>query len=179
MAVCLNTSTVINIKIFTNSNQQTQSYKFTSHIAAFLSVALITEMLEICIHTSYDQNVQLILKSYLPVVHGTPLIVKGKCVKFSSHSFEKHKIKLLRDIVCYTIQWKKNIVSKNIWNKGNNKITELPAILQRESQNSKVYKQTKSINNRKTVKECVLGCFPYEDLLIAWPMKRHYLYWCH
>ena len=29
-------------------------------------------MLEICIQT-YDQNVQLILKSYLPVVYGTPL----------------------------------------------------------------------------------------------------------
>jgi hypothetical protein len=68
-------STVINIKILTNSNQQTQSYKFTSHIAAFLSVVLITEMLEICIQTSYDQNVQLILKSYLPVVYGTPLRV--------------------------------------------------------------------------------------------------------
>jgi hypothetical protein len=38
LAVCLNISTVINIKILTNSNQQTQSYKFTSHIAAFLSV---------------------------------------------------------------------------------------------------------------------------------------------
>ena len=37
-------------------------------------------------------------------------------------------------------------------NKGNNKITELRAILQRESQNSQVYKQTKSVNNRKTVK---------------------------
>jgi hypothetical protein len=50
----------INIKILTNSNQQTQSYKFTSHIAAFLTVVLITEMLEICLQTSYDQNVQLI-----------------------------------------------------------------------------------------------------------------------
>jgi len=30
-------------------------------------------MLEICIQTSYDQNIQLILKSYLPVVYGTPL----------------------------------------------------------------------------------------------------------
>jgi hypothetical protein len=39
----------------------------------FLSVVLITEMLEICIQTSYDQNVQLILKSYLPVVYGNPL----------------------------------------------------------------------------------------------------------
>ena len=37
-----------------------------------------------------------------------------------------------------------------IENKGNNKITELQAILQRESQNSYVYKQTKSVNNRKT-----------------------------
>ena len=71
--MCLNISTVINIKILTNSNQQTRSYKFTSHIAAFLSVVLIIEMLEICILTSYDQNVQLILKNYLPVVYGTPL----------------------------------------------------------------------------------------------------------
>jgi hypothetical protein len=38
-------------------------------------VSLITEMLEICIQTSYDQNVQLILKSYLPVVLGTTLII--------------------------------------------------------------------------------------------------------
>jgi hypothetical protein len=30
-------------------------------------------MLEICIQISYDQNVQLILKSYLPVVYGTTL----------------------------------------------------------------------------------------------------------
>ena len=73
LAVCLNISIAINIKILTNSNQQTQSYKFTNHIAAFLSVVLITEMLEICIQTSYDQNVQLILKSYLPVVLGTTL----------------------------------------------------------------------------------------------------------
>jgi hypothetical protein len=70
----LNISTAINIKILSNSNQQTQSYTFTSHIAAFLSVVLITAMLEICIQTSYDQNVQLILKSYLPVVLGTTLI---------------------------------------------------------------------------------------------------------
>ena len=33
----------------------------------------ITE-LRICIQTSYDQNVQLILKNYLPVVYGTPLM---------------------------------------------------------------------------------------------------------
>ena len=50
-------------QILTNSNQQPQSYKCNSHI---------TEMLKICIQTSYDQNVQLILKSYLPVVYGTP-----------------------------------------------------------------------------------------------------------
>ena len=73
MAVCLNISTVINIKILTNSNQQTQSYKFTSHIAALLSVVMIIERFEIRIQTSYDQNVQLILKSYLPVVYGTTL----------------------------------------------------------------------------------------------------------
>jgi hypothetical protein len=64
--------TLINIQILTNSKQQTQSYEFTSQIAAFLSVVLITEMLEICIQISYEQNVQLILKSYLPVVYGTP-----------------------------------------------------------------------------------------------------------
>ena len=73
LGVCLNISTVINIKKLTNSNQQTQSYKFTSHIVAFLSVGMITEMLEISIQTSYDQNAQLILKGYLPVVYGTPL----------------------------------------------------------------------------------------------------------
>ena len=51
--------------MLTNSNQQTQSYKFTSHTAAFLSVVLMTEMLEFGIQTSYDQHVQPILKSYL------------------------------------------------------------------------------------------------------------------
>jgi hypothetical protein len=73
LEVCLNISTVINIKILANSNQQTQSYEFTSNIAAFLSVVLISEMLEICILTSFDQNIQLILKSYLLVVYGTTL----------------------------------------------------------------------------------------------------------
>ena len=73
LAVCLNISTVINIKIL----------KFTSHIAVFLSVVLITEMLEICIQTSYDKNVQLIVKSYLPVVYGTPLITHLVSFSFS------------------------------------------------------------------------------------------------
>jgi len=68
-----------------NSNQQTQSYKFTSHIAAFLSVVLINEMLEICIQTSYDQNVQLILKSYIPVVYGTLLISSNNIDEISSY----------------------------------------------------------------------------------------------
>ena len=36
-------------------------------------------------------------------------------------------------------------------NKGNNKITELRTILQRESQNSYVYKHTKSVKTVKTV----------------------------
>ena len=67
-------------QILANSNQQTQSYKFTSHIAAFLSVVLVTEMLQICIQTSYEQNVQLILKSYLPVVYGTPLNLQIRAV---------------------------------------------------------------------------------------------------
>ena len=79
----LNISTVIHIKILANSNEQTQSYEFTSHIAAFLSVDLSTEMLEICIQTSYDKNVQLILKSYLPVVYGTSLITHLVSSNFS------------------------------------------------------------------------------------------------
>jgi hypothetical protein len=58
-----------------------------SHIATFLSVVLITEMLEICIQTSYDQNVQLILMSYLPVVYGTPLIGTKLGRKFSTFYF--------------------------------------------------------------------------------------------
>jgi hypothetical protein len=79
--VCLNIFTAINIKILANSNQQTQSYNFTSQIAAFLSVVLITEMLEICIQTSYDQIIQLILKSYLPVVLGTTLQLNSRLAK--------------------------------------------------------------------------------------------------
>ena len=46
-----------------------------------------------------------------------------------------------------------NIVARHCGvhhNKGNNKITELRTILQRESKNSYVYKQTKSVNYRKT-----------------------------
>jgi hypothetical protein len=48
-------------------------------------------------------------------------------------------------------------------NKGNNKITELRTILQRESQNSQVYKQTKSVNNRKTVKIAFLKGKEYKN----------------
>ena len=40
-----------------------------------------------------------------------------------------------------------NIVLLESVSKGNNKITELRTILQRESQNSYLYKQTKSVNN--------------------------------
>jgi hypothetical protein len=69
--VCLNISALINIKILTNSNQQTQSYKFTSHIAAFLSVVLINEMLEICIQTSYEKIKRA--DQILPEVYGTTL----------------------------------------------------------------------------------------------------------
>jgi hypothetical protein len=42
-------------------------------------------MLEICIQISYDQNVQLILKSYLPVVYGTTLSIKNIC--YDSYQF--------------------------------------------------------------------------------------------
>jgi hypothetical protein len=82
--------------MLTNSNQQTQSYQFTSHIEAFLSVVLITEMLEICIQTSYDENVQLILKSYLSVVYGTPLINNHK--KFTG--FLSIYVKHMKTIIC-------------------------------------------------------------------------------
>jgi hypothetical protein len=55
-----------------------------------------------------------------------------------------NKQELIHNIECH---YKYN----NIVNKGNNKITELRTILQRESQNSYVYKQTKSVNNRSCV----------------------------
>jgi hypothetical protein len=96
LAVCLHISTVINIKILTNSNQQTKSYKFTSHIAAVLSVVLITEMLEICIQTSYDQNVQLILKSYLPVVLGTILNTWTSSMYLMKIITERHRAYWIR-----------------------------------------------------------------------------------
>ena len=62
-------------------------------------MVLITEMLEICIQTSYDQNVQLILKSYLPVVYGT--LLNGAIVseKYISKTFPSPKKQ-------GTIQWK-------------------------------------------------------------------------
>ena len=44
-----------------------------------------------------------------------------------------------------------NITHGFMSNKGNNKSTELRTILQRESQNSYVYKQTKSVKTVKTV----------------------------
>jgi hypothetical protein len=63
-------------------------------MAAFLSVVLITEMLEICIQKSYDQNVQLNLKSYLPVVYGTPIATnnKRKVWRYQSGNRKKDKM---------------------------------------------------------------------------------------
>ena len=43
-------------------------------------------------------------------------------------------------------------MKRQILHKGNNKTTEFGTILQRESQNSQAYKQTKSVNNGTTVK---------------------------
>jgi hypothetical protein len=63
--------------------------------------------------------------------------------------------------VSYFLVFSNRIINNKKWmtasmdNKDNNKITELRTILQRESENSYVYKQTKSVNNRKTVKTYV------------------------
>jgi hypothetical protein len=46
-------------------------------------------------------------------------------------------------VLCW--QYLPNII---VVHKGNNKITELRTVLQRESQNSQVYKQTKSVNGK-------------------------------
>jgi hypothetical protein len=51
------------------------------------------EMLEICIQISYDQNVQLILKSYLPVVYGTPLIFRKKNSRIADAMKDYEQIK--------------------------------------------------------------------------------------
>jgi membrane-bound inhibitor of C-type lysozyme len=66
----------------------------------------------------------------------------------------------LRELVCsgrvdnaYSTSGTRHVAEIYIMmNKGNNKITELRTIFQRESQTSKVYKQTKSVNHWKTVK---------------------------
>ena len=58
-------------------------------------------------------------------------------------------------IISFTVtifMYQAQLINTEILNKGNNKITELRTISQRESQNSQPYKQTKSVNNRKTVK---------------------------
>ena len=76
-------------------------------------MVLITEMIEICIQASYDQNVQLILKSYLPVVYGTPLIApKDFCIIWLSNLltigvpderffFQKRVVRTKLDIYVY------------------------------------------------------------------------------
>jgi hypothetical protein len=59
-------------------------------------------MLEICIQTSYEQNVQLILKSYLPIVYGTTL-------KFGLFRFVKILIFITVDIFKHTAKKNKKI----------------------------------------------------------------------
>jgi hypothetical protein len=99
------------LQILTNFNQQTQSYKFTSHIAAFLSVVLITEMLEICIQTSYDQNVQLIFKELSPCSVWLTHCQKNKKIKradqilpevygitLRGHLWDKKKVVFIRQV---------------------------------------------------------------------------------
>jgi len=50
-------------------------------------------MLEICIQTSYDQNFQLILKSYLPVVLGTTLKINVDIdIQVYQRDFQVHQI---------------------------------------------------------------------------------------
>ena len=50
-------------------------------------------MLEICIQTSYDQNVQLNLKSYLPVVYGIPLRPPKICYNVENKQFATFSLK--------------------------------------------------------------------------------------
>jgi hypothetical protein len=54
-----------------------------------------------------------------------------------------------------------------IWDKGNNKITELRTIFLKESQNSLVYKQKQSVNNRKTGKTVMILTW-YRHLQKKW-----------
>ena len=56
----------------------------------------------------------------------------------------------------WRIQAKQPITTKRTQhgNKGNNKITELRTILQKESQNSSLYKQTKSVKTREMKNIC-------------------------
>ena len=61
-----------------------------------------------------------------------------------------HKIAMFSDELENVKQL--NFSLQKFENKGNNKITELRTILQRESTKSQVYTQTQSVNNRKTVK---------------------------
>ena len=62
----------------------------------------------------------------------------------------KNDISRLISILFFLLQYKVPMIIK-----GNIKITELRRILQRESQNSSLYKQTKTVNNRKTVKTVI------------------------
>jgi hypothetical protein len=72
-------------------------------------------------------------------------IAEQKIWLWSSSVIEIVKMKYNR----IDIKWRLVLTS---FNKGNNKITELRTILQRESQTSYVYKQTKSVHNWKIVK---------------------------
>jgi hypothetical protein len=65
------------------------------------------------------------------------------------------KIKSMHAIGMLQAELAHNIVARHCGvhhNKGNNNIIELRTTIQRESQNSYVYKQKKSVNNRKSVK---------------------------
>ena len=104
--------------------------------------------------------------------------------QFTNHSSWKC-INTFKEIICNAVSYK--MVTK-VTNKGNNKITELQTVLQRESQNSYVYKQTKSVNNRKTVKTVMTLTYSFGSwhtfLSEAWKKKNwnqlrlHYFWKC-
>ena len=100
-------------------------------------------------NTKLIENVHLFTKQILICILITSDSDKLSINKSTFHSCTQKFVAVFINFFCLsTIVYLFHSSTKT--NKGNNKITELRTILQRESQNSYVYKQTKSVNNRKT-----------------------------